>query len=248
MKILTFVILSCSFLLVITCPEGSVQFSNSNLCYKFISAPTFFLEANQKCTNFGGRLAQVDSAFLDSFIYGQAKKEFGNGTDQKFWLGGSTIQLKGLWEWTNGSLLGYTNWAIGTVSGITLKNDLLGQPNITNPNNTSCLNKSLKDGRWNAESCFLPLPYVCQLPIFKETSTTLSPGVCRQGWTFYRQSNRCYKVKSLKSLVKSLWMSMGANSKFIGAFKLKFKPPSNLSRAKLIIFRLSTASTLLKQD
>jgi regenerating islet-derived protein 4 len=95
-----------------SCPSGSVSYAPSNSCFKFVTKPAYFFEADEVCVSFGGHLASVESAFVDGFIQGQAEIFFTN-VSTSFWLGGSTLAIPGNWSWTDGSTFGYTNWANG---------------------------------------------------------------------------------------------------------------------------------------
>lgn len=53
------------------CPLGSVQSGiDASVCYKFVSAKSPFLDAEEACRQQHGHLASVNSGFANAFING----------------------------------------------------------------------------------------------------------------------------------------------------------------------------------
>lgn len=100
------------------CPVGSIEGpgfnSNGYNCYKIFGQPTTWALAENNCVNFNGHLASVSSAFLNSFLVGQAENVlYNNSVD--FWLGGSTLLVADQWTWSDNSSFAYTHWGSGNV-------------------------------------------------------------------------------------------------------------------------------------
>jgi hypothetical protein len=136
--------------------------------YKFCNGLHTWHQAKDHCAAVGMKLARVDSAAEDDFIE--------QNLSCYSWVGGSVPLLSTKWSWQfdNGAFYdakllfpkplngAYNNWDFGEP--------LLG----------SCLaiDKS-PSSHWDAESCLLPLGYVCENPDRCPTDPLKTePGVC----------------------------------------------------------------------
>lgn len=118
------------FLLIIAttvrgrCPPGSVQGLIADKCYKLVtfSDPSYFLDAEAACTDYGGHLTSVNDAFENAFIKGTGQRLYRGGSmnfldmlkvvppHNDIWVGGTNIISPGRWNWTDGKPFTYTNW------------------------------------------------------------------------------------------------------------------------------------------
>ena len=61
-------------------------------------------EADKFCLDMGAELASVHSPEENTFLY------YLCGSDDICWLGFSDAEEEGVWEWSDGSNVAYTNW------------------------------------------------------------------------------------------------------------------------------------------
>ena len=77
--------------------------------YQIVDGPTWN-EAEARSVDLGGNLASVNSENENVFLY----KEFASKESNHTWIGGTDRLTEGVWEWSNGSSWGYTNWNADT--------------------------------------------------------------------------------------------------------------------------------------
>ena len=70
--------------------------------YNFCTSRTWF-ECHDMCTSAGWTMLCVENAKQNEYIYGE--------TGMETWLGYTDSSEEGRWEWTDGCLSNYTNWA-----------------------------------------------------------------------------------------------------------------------------------------
>uniref|UniRef100_A0A914DUK5 C-type lectin domain-containing protein n=1 Tax=Acrobeloides nanus TaxID=290746 RepID=A0A914DUK5_9BILA len=204
MKVILLLIVFLVFDQATSCPSGSINYPSTNSCFKFVTKPSYFFEADEACLSIGGHLASVESGFADGFIQGQAEIFFAN-TSSTYWIGGSTMYLPGNWSWTDGTKFGYTNWGNG-------------QPNPAN--NTLCLMENYRVGKWYSDSCFRAKPYVCKFSnansnSTQTTTTARPPTKCRNGWSLFNQTKRCYMVIHDVNFTQALSTCQNFSSNFV---------------------------------
>ncbi|KAK7484511.1 hypothetical protein BaRGS_00024267, partial [Batillaria attramentaria] len=94
------------------CPDGWQAFQSS--CYGFGDEPATWYAAQEACSLFGAKLAEVRSEAEDDFLRGVARSQDYWG----LWLGGTDMFSEGRFVWTSNQKLisnqsGYTNWGHG---------------------------------------------------------------------------------------------------------------------------------------
>ncbi|XP_064644550.1 macrophage mannose receptor 1-like isoform X2 [Lineus longissimus] len=174
---------------VMGCPSGWKGWRDS--CYKFVKADS--LSGSQgltACRTYGGDLASIGDRAEDNYIRIQTKNL---GGDQ--WLIGlNDIEKEGIFKWTDGSPVAYTNWNPG-------------EPNDASPGDgEDCveLNPNI-GGYWNDVPCGSTNEiwgvdgYVCkskQGPVAPTTGAPTFPGCSTFYDLGYGQS--CYKFVEAK--------------------------------------------------
>uniref|UniRef100_A0AC34FTP9 C-type lectin domain-containing protein n=1 Tax=Panagrolaimus sp. ES5 TaxID=591445 RepID=A0AC34FTP9_9BILA len=153
-----------------SCPNGSIEWQTN--CYFFQSNQSAFVVAEETCNSLGGHLASIHDGFTNSLIAQNAGLKFHESTVIDFWIGGSDLISPGNWSWTDGSNFTFTNWN-----------------HSKNTSGEDCLAQSISDGRWNAEDCFKPKPFVCAI----STIPTNPPFVdCGHSWFYLETTGYCY--------------------------------------------------------
>jgi serine/threonine protein kinase len=78
--------------------------------YKFFPESLNWHEARNRCAALGGRLAIVKSAAENEFLTELVRSQ-GAGRDAA-WLGATDELREGVWQWTDGQEMHYTNWDV----------------------------------------------------------------------------------------------------------------------------------------
>ena len=126
--------------------------SEHSLVYKLYEESKSWSDAEAHCKSEGGHLATVTSLEEMEVAAAAAAGVW------KVWLGGSDMEMKGSWSWTDGSKWKYENWE----SGYGNKGDCV----IMN-----------YEGLWLADYCIYLHPVLCQFPAHQftgKTNTTLT--------------------------------------------------------------------------
>jgi hypothetical protein len=76
-------------------------------CYHKAQYPMLWTEADNFCEELGAELASVHSTEENTFLY------YLCGSEDSCWLGFSDAEVEGVWEWSDGSNVDYTNWGDG---------------------------------------------------------------------------------------------------------------------------------------
>uniref|UniRef100_A0A914CNQ2 C-type lectin domain-containing protein n=1 Tax=Acrobeloides nanus TaxID=290746 RepID=A0A914CNQ2_9BILA len=165
---------------------------DSKTCYKFYGSDVVdFYTAEENCANnINGHLASISDVFANANL-ASTLKQILLDPQTPIWLGGNRVN--NAWTWTDGKPFSYANWE-------------KGEPK--NGNNCTYINPS--GGKWLSADCSQPKPYLCEIPVNNDQSPTCSTCVCPtqsicptqspitvacdSGWTYYKNSNSCYKV------------------------------------------------------
>ncbi|XP_052061897.1 protein crumbs homolog 1-like [Mytilus californianus] len=75
--------------------------------YMFVENAINWNNAQQDCLSRGGRLAEVYSQNVGAWLRRQASRRGGSG----WWVGASDLAQEGVWTWTSGNQVEYTDWA-----------------------------------------------------------------------------------------------------------------------------------------
>ena len=147
-------------------PSGFLQgkASLSGSCYKLITKPETWSNADAKCKSLGAQLVKIESAFENDFL----TQAFFKGTSGTYWIGLSDQVHEGKWIWTDSSSLGaddYSPW------GKNNPNNLGGHQNCGQIVKGdfklgSLLFRGFKDGEWNDFRCDFLLGYICEKKIY----------------------------------------------------------------------------------
>ncbi|ROT63827.1 putative macrophage mannose receptor 1-like [Penaeus vannamei] len=129
-----------------TCAPPLDNYLNySGSCYKLVSTPTSWQDAEDACVSEGAHLASVQHVSEQSFLWVLA---LDTGVED-MWIGLNNLKDKVQYRWSDDWPTIYTNWA---------KNE----PN-TNQTDYNCVRLSaIKDGSWYSELCTEKRPYVCK--------------------------------------------------------------------------------------
>ena len=104
--------------------------------------PNTWENAKAICRSVGGDLISINSAAENAFI---TSKIMGATA----WIGLNDVRSEGVYEWSDGSPLNYTNW-------------YPGQPNNANGDQDHC--EILPDGTWNDQYPNCTREFICEIP------------------------------------------------------------------------------------
>ncbi|XP_071507011.1 macrophage mannose receptor 1-like [Diadema antillarum] len=164
------------------CPYGTMRFDNS--CYKIIGSNSAdrdtWYNARDTCRNtYSGDLATIHSQALQSFFVTKMK-----GIDYQIYIGLSDSLNNGLFRWTDGSSVDYTNWNIDEPNEHTGDEDCV-----------EMVENMERVGRWNDQTCNDYNAFICQMSLDPSAPVPPDdPNSCRSGFTQYGDS--CFKVVS----------------------------------------------------
>jgi hypothetical protein len=127
--------------------EGQVTDPTTGTCYLRFDTPRTWEAARNACQGISARLAEIDGA-VENLVVGQL---FVAGVTDA-WLAGTDAASEGIWRWSSGPVMVYTNWRVpepnngGTTQG---------------PEN--CLVIELDGaGLWDDRKCGSTFGYVCE--------------------------------------------------------------------------------------
>lgn len=91
--------------------EWPVSAGGNGHLYGLTSSTGTWTQANTEATTAGGYLASVTSAAEQMFLQGA----FFCGSDERvpYWIGLTDVSQEGIFAWSSGEALGFTNWAPG---------------------------------------------------------------------------------------------------------------------------------------
>ncbi|KAH3702847.1 hypothetical protein DPMN_077873 [Dreissena polymorpha] len=175
------------------CDDSWTQFQG--VCYKLSSRDhglKTWSVANDICTHYGGNLVYIGSQDVQNFIY-----SFVNGD---IFLGLHDKGNEGVFAWSNGKPMVYTNWVSGEPNNYGVNED--------------CASMVKYNGQWNDDSCHTTKAFVCEIPLGKpvnkeavpdfsklEECNTTSYGNSNMKW--YRHQAFCYYVETQASNFKT---------------------------------------------
>ena len=93
----------------INCPTGTIQSLSGNTCWLLVSNALDFITAEKYCQNNGGHLTSIHNGFDNAQLTDAAKTQFPGA--ELFAIGGSDLQDRQTWNWTDGSTVDFTDWA-----------------------------------------------------------------------------------------------------------------------------------------
>ena len=97
-------------------------------CYKWVTDPASWLEAEQKCQEMdGSHLVSILSESEEAFAWISTQSEVAG------WIGLTDAGHSGLFKWSDGWPMQISNW---------------GQPPVTGQTLSSCVSQNVTDGKW----------------------------------------------------------------------------------------------------
>jgi len=122
-------------------PSFECDLMHDGYCYWVADSYLSFNDAVQACLAEDSTLASVwDEMTIQQLV---------SVVDESVWIGFSDASTEGSWEWQDGSVVTYTNWA-------------WGEPN--NWSEEDCA-QMYTSGQWNDLDCNDELPFVCKKPV-----------------------------------------------------------------------------------
>ncbi|XP_038077198.1 lymphocyte antigen 75-like [Patiria miniata] len=149
------------------CPVGWVGWGSN--CFKVYDPADkkSFWDAEAYCNSVGANLASFHSTEEEVYFV----KNAGIYNEDTFWIGLHDTQNEGGFEWTDGSVLQYTNWNYG-------------EPNNAFDGGEDCAEMFFSGAGWNDQNCDDRRGWVCK------TSRVLG---CSDGWMQYE--DKCYSFR-----------------------------------------------------
>ncbi|XP_076467662.1 uncharacterized protein LOC143298664 [Babylonia areolata] len=130
-------------------------------CYQYMSLGQNYSSAMESCHQFGANLVTIDDAFSQAFVRLFVAHSLGlhfeSDIVQTVWIGLNDMQHKGVYGWTLGWPVTFTNWAPGEPSRGPGEGCVSMRP----------------DGLWVDDNCSREISYICA--IINENYTTFTP-------------------------------------------------------------------------
>ncbi|XP_041476506.1 uncharacterized protein LOC121424795 [Lytechinus variegatus] len=131
------------------CDSGWTR--NRNGCYKLVESTSKFRESMKACRALhdDADLASVADQEENDFLLTLSRRTLAHNN---YWIGLTDMNEEGTWEWSDGSVVSYTNWKSGEPSG--------------GSEHCAALSWS-SDGIWNDATCWTSYGYFCKYPLNK---------------------------------------------------------------------------------
>jgi len=146
------------------CPGGWTYYSETDSCFKKITDKLGWVDAKTRCESFGSNLASVTTAQENKYIRGLF------GGNEGIWIGLNDRKRENHFEWVDG-----TPFTPNVFAG------------WSNPSpydeHEDCV-ALWRDITWNDASCNL----------FKFASVCKKPANCPRGWSYYSETDSCFKT------------------------------------------------------
>ncbi|KAM4564441.1 type-2 ice-structuring protein-like isoform 1-T1 [Fundulus diaphanus] len=127
-----------------SCPSGWSPINSR--CFHYVPKPMTWARAERNCLSMGANLASVHD--LDEYHQVQSLITLASHGSKETWIGCTNAQETGVWLWSDGSPLHYTNWC-------------RGEPN-NGRNSQRCLQMNYSGEKcWDDHYCYVQLPSVC---------------------------------------------------------------------------------------
>jgi len=115
-------------------------------CFRYISTPMRWAQAEKYCHLLGGNLASIHSYWEYRAIQGVTWR--GAYAYRDSWIGGSDAHEEGVWLWSDGTAFNYRNWCPG-------------EPN-NHGGRQNCLQMNFGAHKcWDDAQCYYRRPFVC---------------------------------------------------------------------------------------
>lgn len=163
--------------MVLGCKRGWLPFRNS--CYRIVKSNVNLQAAQTMCGRMSAKLVSISDRNENNFIAGRLPK--GQHSWDGYWIGLNDIQIDNRFQWSDGSVVTYTNWNTN-------------EPNNFMNRNEDCVTILLSNGKWNDERCSdVRSGYVCKAPK-AVVSATQAPYHKGCNWNAYGVDAYCYKL------------------------------------------------------
>nr|XP_006813569.1 PREDICTED: macrophage mannose receptor 1-like [Saccoglossus kowalevskii] len=157
-------------------------FGHGSSCYKFNMIPIQWNSAQIECETYQGNLVSINDNVEQSFLNSKLS-QISNG--ESYWVGLNDLGVSGVYEWSDGQKVTYTNWGVN-------------QPDSRTGDCVSVTSGTLA-GLWYGTPCGDSMHYICErlkngytLPP-PEPKTTPSDAGCSAGWIGYGDS--CFLIE-----------------------------------------------------
>ncbi|XP_028395191.1 uncharacterized protein LOC114519267 isoform X2 [Dendronephthya gigantea] len=169
-----------------TCKSGWTEFkANYGRCYRLFDTPKTWSDARATCKKAGAELLSISQSSEQPFATSLMERAWYS----RVWIG-LNEKTKGVYEWSDGSSVSWTNWYVG-------------QPDERGTDK-SCVYMSLIRGKrgwmyWKDSNCTRKYPFMCGyfiVPTQKPSAVpTVFDGNCDAGWVTDRSLAYCYHYK-----------------------------------------------------
>jgi len=153
------------------CPEGWE--ANGAHCYLWGDEKKNWTAAEDFCRGEGGHLATVNTNATKEFVLEGLASKNPSSSWVRVWIGGSDIEEKGVWKWTDCTPWEDMFWAPGQPDNYNNNQDCLTQVLLSSFNN-GALNRMWDDYYCSREIEFLCSTKICSSDNSKEEETTLA--------------------------------------------------------------------------
>ncbi|XP_060558401.1 macrophage mannose receptor 1-like [Ruditapes philippinarum] len=165
--------------MVLGCKRGWLPFRNS--CYRIVKQSVSRTAAQTTCGRMASKLASIADRNENNFIAGNLPKGTLPPYWDGYWIALNDIQIDNRFQWSDGSVVTYTNWNTN-------------EPNNWMNRNEDCVTMLLSNGKWNDERCTDIRPgFVCKTPK-SAVSATQAPYHDGCNWNAYGVGAKCYKL------------------------------------------------------
>lgn len=126
------------------CPP--LWFSFRNRCYRYVSTPMTWADAELHCVSQKANLVSIHSQAENNFV--QSLIQIFNHQQGLTWIGLSDAQKEGGWMWSDGCPVNFLYWA-------------RGQPDNAGGNENCGETNWGTERKWNERGCSAVHPFVC---------------------------------------------------------------------------------------
>lgn len=134
-------------------------------CYQFVKNLKYWAPASDWCNQKGGYLATVDSQPTQKFLYDSLRSL--KWPEDTVWIGAHRRRTGGVWVWSDGKQVSYTNWAFGEPDNSNIIDE------------EECVQMRLDDsGQWHDACCAciaLQETYICMYDPVSDPTATIGP-------------------------------------------------------------------------
>ncbi|XP_048579857.1 uncharacterized protein LOC5521688 isoform X1 [Nematostella vectensis] len=192
------------------CPAGWQRSPDGNACYGLTLDKKTWPDARDSCRAQGAELASIHTGWESALVTSLLVTSWDAGD---VWIGLTDTNQRGIYRWTDGSPVDWTNW-------------WNGEPNdrgVTGSCVRATLTVSSRDWMYWVDSNCTSTPYAFVCKKYRQNytpptrpPTTLPVGLCPSGWVTYMFG--CYKVFSQRkswTAARDSCRALGANTDLV---------------------------------